>query len=108
MIWARPVSADVPADLHLALGRMGLPASAQEYLVGKVLHRHLLLTGIGRPEGGLLKSLADRSLARGWEEFPAYVPGDVRRRPGTALLSGRRDQFDRLVTLLQGTSEGGP
>jgi dihydropteroate synthase len=97
VILARAICADEPGDLELALRRMGLPTAAAEYVLEKSLQAQVLLTGIGPTEGRFLKALAEQSTAPGTEVYPRYVPGNVQRRPGTALLSGRRDQFERLI-----------
>jgi len=91
VILARALSADDPADLALGFARMGLPSKAGEYLLEKLPHFQILLTGIGPTEGRFLRAQAEA------EEMPRYTPGDVQRRPGVALLSGRRDQLGRLV-----------
>src|SRR5437879_6370752 len=90
MILARAICTERPEDLQLAFARLGLPVSAREYLLEKVPHAQVLLTGLGKTEGRFLRSLAETP-----ELFPAYVAGDQARRPGTALLSGRRDQLQR-------------
>lgn len=97
VILARLICADRTGDLELAFARMGLPAAAREYLLEKLPHLQLLLTGLTRVEGRFLRSLADRSAAPGREELAAYVSGDVERRPGAGLLSGRRDQLVRVL-----------
>ena len=97
MIRARPIAADRPEDLVLAFRRMGLPTAAREYLLEKLPHAQLLLTGLPQDAARFLQSLHASSTAPGQEEYPAWVPGDAKARPGTGLLSGRREQFDRLV-----------
>ncbi|MFZ5469406.1 MAG: dihydropteroate synthase [Myxococcota bacterium] len=99
MIFARAVCADSSGELDLAFERMGLPTPAREYLAERIPQFQVLLTGLSRAEGVLLKSLVDRSNAPGREEYPAFAPGDQRTRPGTALVSGRKDQLERLVAL---------
>ena len=101
MILVRPVSRDVDADLELAFVRMALPASAREFLLEKIPQMHLMVTGISRDEGRFLRCLPEQMTTPGREDYPAYVPADVQRRPGTALLSGRKDQLERLVALLR-------
>jgi dihydropteroate synthase len=91
VILARALSADDPADLALGFARMGLPTRAGEYLLEKLPHLQVLLTGIGPTEGRFLKAQGEI------EEMPRYTPGDVQRRPGVALVSGRRDQLGRLI-----------
>ena len=97
MILARVISADRPDALDLAFARLGLPSSARDYLFEKVPQLCLLVTGLSRTEGKFLKDLRDASEAPGREEVPFFVSGDQAKRPGTALLSGRREQFDRLL-----------
>ncbi|AGC46150.1 dihydropteroate synthase [Myxococcus stipitatus DSM 14675] len=99
MIRARPISVDRPEDLTLALRRMGLPTPAREYLLEKVPHAQVLLTGVPREVSAFLHGLHERALVPGREEHPAWVSGDVRSRPGTGLLSGRLEQFERLMAL---------
>jgi len=96
MIVARSICQDRPEDLDLAFARLGLPRPAREYLFEKLPHAQVLLTGLTRVEGRFLRALAESSSAPGREEFPAYVAGDQAKRPGTALLSGRRDQLERV------------
>ncbi len=98
MIRARLISTDAPADLTLAFRRMGLPSSAGEYLLEKLPASQVLLTGLTKTEGRFLKGLFEASTAPGREEFPLWVAGDQRSRPGSGLLTGRREQFERLLT----------
>lgn len=95
MIFARPISLDRSADLDQALVRLGLPTPARNYLLEKLPHAQVLLTGLAQVDGRFLK----RTCAEGPTAalFPGYFPGDQARRPGTALLSGARDQFSRLA-----------
>jgi dihydropteroate synthase len=97
MILARVVSSDRPEDLEIAFARMALPTPAREYLLAKVPRLSLLLTGLDRVHGRFLRDCTDNSDAPGREEYPAFVSGDQRHRPGTALLSGRADQLERLT-----------
>ncbi|NTX02018.1 dihydropteroate synthase [Myxococcus sp. CA040A] len=105
MIRARPISTDRAEDLTLAFRRMGLPTPAREYLLEKLPHAQLLLTGLTKDVGAFLHALPERALVPGREEHPSWVSGDVRSRPGVGLLSGRREQFERLMALARG--EGG-
>jgi dihydropteroate synthase len=93
MIRARPVRADRPADFEPALLRMGLPGPARAELLEKLSALHLLLTGLGREEEHFLAGLQ----APGREAYPSWVEGHPRTHPGTGLLSGRRQQFERVV-----------
>ena len=97
MIRARPVRADRPSELGPAFLRIGLPTPAQEYLLEKVPLLHVLLTGLEREQGRFLAGLFAASCAPGREAYPGWVAGDLRARPGTGLLSGRREQFERVV-----------
>jgi dihydropteroate synthase len=97
MIRAHPLLAEHPAELELALRRMGLPTPAREYLLEKLPQYRLLLTGLTRVEGRFLKGRFEASSAPGREEYPVYVAGDPRTRLGSGLLTGRRDQFERLI-----------
>jgi len=96
MILARALRADRRSDLELAFDRMALPSAAREYLLEKVPLMQVLLTGLGRDEGRFLKEKMEGQEQPGREEFPQYVAGDVRHRPGAGLLTGRRDQVERL------------
>jgi dihydropteroate synthase len=95
MLLARPISLDRAADVDGALGRLGLPTPAREYLLEKLPHAQVLLTGLGPPEGRFLKHTCAEGPAAGL--FPRFFPGDQAQRPGTALLSGAKDAFARLV-----------
>ncbi|WP_224242714.1 dihydropteroate synthase [Hyalangium gracile] len=97
MIRAHPLVAEHPEALELAFQRMGLPTPAREYLLEKLPQYQLLLTGLTKVEGRFLKGLFEASAAPGREEFPGYVSGDLRTRPGSGLLTGRREQFERLI-----------
>lgn len=92
---ARPVALEHGADLEAAFGRLGLPTPAREYLLEKLPHAQVLLTGLGLPEGRFLKQACGEGPAAAL--LPRFLPGDQARRPGTALLSGARDQLGRLV-----------
>ncbi|MCY1022231.1 dihydropteroate synthase [Pyxidicoccus sp. MSG2] len=92
MIRARPIAADRPEDLMLAFRRMGLPAAAHEELLAKLPHLQLLLTGLTEDAARFLQSRSEATT-----NYPAWIPGDPKARPGTGLLSGRREQVERLV-----------
>ena len=77
--------------------RLGLPTPAREYLCEKVPALHVLLTGLERDQGRFLAGLFTECTDPGREEYPAWVAGDGRTRPGTGLLSGRKEQFERVV-----------
>lgn len=96
MITARALCADRISDLELAFARMGLPRTARDYLLEKLPHLQVLLTGLTKVEGRFLRERAESSSAPGREEFPIFVSGDQRKRPGTALLCGRKEQLERL------------
>jgi dihydropteroate synthase len=84
---------------------MGLPTAAREYLLEKLPASQVLLTGLTRTEGRFLQGLFEASTAPGREEFPVWVGGDARTRPGSGLLSGRREHFERLVTAARADAE---
>ncbi|KFE69444.1 dihydropteroate synthase [Hyalangium minutum] len=98
MIRAHPLLAERPEDLEPAFRRMGLPTPAREYLLEKLPQFRLLLTGLTQVEGRFLKGLFESSEAPGREEYPSYVAGDPRTRLGSGMLTGRREQFDRLIS----------
>lgn len=97
MILARLIGADRTGELELAFRRMGLPRPAREYLSEKLPALQVLLTGLERADASFLKACLERSVAPGREEYPYFAPGDVRHRPGSALLAGRREQLERLI-----------
>lgn len=105
MIRARPVRVDRPHDLAPAFLRMGLPTPAREYLWEKLPQLHVLLTGLEREQGRFLAGLFAESTAPGREEYPSWVAGDQRARPGTGLLSGRKDQFERVLSAAKARPE---
>jgi len=106
MLLARPISLDRAADLEAALGRLGLPTPAREYLLEKLPHAQVLLTGLGLAEGRFLKHSCGEGPTAAL--FPRYLPGDQAQRPGTALLSGARDQLLRLVQAAREAEGLGP
>jgi dihydropteroate synthase len=103
MVLARPIALDRGTDLDAVLTRLGLPTPARDYLLEKLPHAQVLLTGLGQPEGRFLKHTCAEGPAGGL--FPRYLPGDQAKRPGTALLSGARDEFDRLVQAAREATE---
>jgi dihydropteroate synthase len=105
MILARTIAAASPGELDLAFDRMALPRGARDYLLEKLPFLHVLLTGLGKEEGRFLRGCAEGGEAPGREEFPAFAPGDGRHRAGTALLSGRREQFERLLRAARDAKE---
>jgi len=92
--------------VEAALGRLGLPTPAREYLLEKLPHAQVLLTGLGLAEGRFLKHSCGEGPAAAL--FPRYLPGDQAQRPGTALLSGARDQLLRLVQAAREADALGP
>ena len=104
MILARVISGDRSEDLDLAFERMGLPTSARDYLREKLPHLQVLLTGLGELEGRLLRRTSEE-LAAGGQEGPRFASGDPRRASDAALLSGRRDQFHRLLARIRQVPE---
>ncbi|WP_434379914.1 dihydropteroate synthase [Melittangium boletus] len=107
MLRARPLRLDRPADLAPAFLRLGLPTPAREYLLEKLPLVHVLLTGLERAQGRFLAGLFADSEHPGREEYPTWVAGDPRTRPGTGLLSGRREQFERVVARARALPEQG-
>jgi dihydropteroate synthase len=101
MIRARPIAADRPEDLLLAFLRMGLPTAAREDLLAKLPHLQVLLTGL---TADAVRFLQTRSEATA--KYPAWIPGDSQARPGTGLLTGRREQLERLAAAAH--AKGGP
>jgi len=96
MLLARALSLDVADDLALGFARLGLPSGAREYLLEKIAHLHVLLTGLEPDDGRMLRAMAERE--GDWaEEFPRWVAGDPRTRAGSGMVSGRREQVERLV-----------
>jgi dihydropteroate synthase len=106
MILARPITLDRSADLEASLARLGLPTPARTYLLEKLPHGQLLLTGLGRPEGRFLREACETTSAAGL--FPRCVAGNQEARPGTALVSGARDQLERLIEAARGAEGMGP
>ncbi len=106
MIFARPIALDRCAELDPALARLGLPTAARDYLLEKLPHAQVLLTGLGQLEGRFLKKVCVEGPAPGL--FPRLFSGDQARRPGTALLSGARDQLARLVQAAREAADLGP
>lgn len=98
MAFARAWTAETPESLQPAFARLGLPKSAREYLLDKLPHRTLLLTGLIDGERRFLKSRSDLSEAPGFEAYPSFVAGDARTRPGSALLFGRKEQHERVMS----------
>jgi dihydropteroate synthase len=105
MIRVHPLLAERPEEIELAFRRMGLPTPAREYLLEKLPQYQLLLTGLTRVEGRFLKGLFEASVAPGREEYPVYVAGDPRSRLGSGLLTGRREQFERLIAAAKADPE---
>jgi dihydropteroate synthase len=97
-ILARALCVERVRDFEWAFARLRLPGPAGEYLLEKAPHVQVLLTGLGLTEGRFLRAAAEASTAHGREELPSFVPGDQRSRPGSALVSGRKDQLDRLIS----------
>jgi hypothetical protein len=95
--FARAFVADRSEDLLLAFFRVGLPSAAGEYVLDRHAHFVIVLTGLVREEAKALRALSESSSDVGREEFPAFIPGDQRSQPGTALLIGRKEQFERVI-----------
>lgn len=101
MILARRVGCDAAPALKLAFARMGLPSAAGDFVRDTAALHTLLLTGLDKPHGQWLKGLSAQSDAPGREAFPVFVTGNQAARPGTAILLGRQEQFERLVGALR-------
>jgi dihydropteroate synthase len=96
MLLARALTSDLADDLSLGFDRLGLPAGAREYLFDKISHLHVLLTGLLPDDARMLRALAERE-GEWAEEFPRWIAGDPRTRAGCGIVSGRREQVERLV-----------
>ncbi|MGO9828804.1 MAG: dihydropteroate synthase [Myxococcaceae bacterium] len=105
MMLARPILLDRSTDLDAALVRLGLPTPAREYLLEKLPHAQVLLSGLGPNEGRFLKHTCEHG-PEGL--YPRFLSGDQAVRPGTAFLSGARDQLARLVQAARQAPEAGP
>lgn len=99
MILARCLGSDDRADLESGFARMALPSAARDYLLEKIPAMQVLVSGLEKDDTRFLRGLSDRSDVPGREEYPLYVASDGRHRPGVALLSGRREQLERLWPL---------
>jgi dihydropteroate synthase len=102
LILARDIGGERPADLELAFARMGLPLAAGDYLREKLPHFDVLLTGLSQSEARFLRRSSEESAAAP-ELEPRFVSGDPGR--GTGLLSGRREQLQRLVARCRQSAE---
>ncbi len=99
---ARVLNVDSLDALALAFRRLGLPRPAREYLAEKLPYAQLLLTGLERDDARFLRQASEAwEGAAGPQELPTYVAGDAVARPGTALLSGRKEQHERLTQRAQ-------
>lgn len=106
MAWARIVGGGQPADAELAVLRLGLPSAAREYALAKHLPLELLITAMTLPEAkALRRACASRGEANGG--VPIYLPGDPQKRPGSAVLWGRRDEVEGLLATLGEAEEAG-
>jgi dihydropteroate synthase len=102
VIFARRVVDDSHGvGLASAFARMGLPSAAGSFIRDTAAPQVLLLTGLEKAHGKWLKGLQASNDAPGREAWPVYVTGNQGLRPGTALLVGRQEQFERLVTALR-------
>ena len=77
-----------------------VPLTAREYLAERLPPLHLLLTGLEPEQSRTLRRLRESAEVPGVELYPQLVLGDRDRAPGTALLSGRLEQLDRLARAL--------
>src|SRR5688572_29668163 len=105
MIRARPLHPDTSSELEPTLLRLGLPAAARASLRQKLPSLQVLLTGLGEGEERFLRELRGAHPAPAQEEPPTWVAGEEEARPGTGLLSGRRDQLERVVAAARARPE---
>ncbi|WP_223645939.1 dihydropteroate synthase [Corallococcus sp. EGB] len=96
MLRARLISRDRPDDLSLILRRLNLSPRTREHLTRELGHAHVLVTG-GRPS--YEEELVPPHGSREREKLPTWTAGGHVDHPGEVLLSGSRQQFDRLISL---------
>ncbi|RKH02878.1 dihydropteroate synthase [Corallococcus carmarthensis] len=96
MLRARLISRDRPEDLSLVLRRLNLSARNREHLTRELGYAHVLITG-GRPS--YEEELVPPYGSKEREKLPTWTPGGHLDHPGEVLLSGSRQQFDRLISL---------
>nr|WP_242593356.1 dihydropteroate synthase [Corallococcus exiguus] len=93
---ARLISRDRPDDLSLVLRRLNLSPRNREHLSRELGFAHVLVTG-GRPS--YEEELVPPYGSKEREKLPTWTPGGHVDHPGEVLLSGSRQQFDRLISL---------
>ncbi|RKH46167.1 dihydropteroate synthase [Corallococcus sp. AB049A] len=96
MLRARLISRDRPEDLSLVLRRLNLSPRMREHLTRELGYAHVLVTG-GRPS--YEEELVPPYGSKEREKLPTWTPGVHVDHPGEVLLSGSRQQFDRLISL---------
>ncbi|NNC16828.1 dihydropteroate synthase [Corallococcus exiguus] len=96
MLRARLISRDRPDDLSLVLRRLNLSPRNREHLARELGYAHVLVTG-GRPS--YEEELVPPYGSKEREKLPTWTPGGHVDHPGEVLLSGSRQQFDRLISL---------
>ncbi|MBN8467543.1 dihydropteroate synthase [Corallococcus exiguus] len=96
MLRARLISRDRPDDLSLVLRRLNLSPRNREHLSRELGFAHVLVTG-GRPS--YEEELVPPYGSKEREKLPTWTPGGHVDHPGEVLLSGSRQQFDRLISL---------
>ncbi|RKH90882.1 dihydropteroate synthase [Corallococcus sp. AB045] len=96
MLRARLISRDRPDDLSLVLRRLNLSPRNREHLSRELGYAHVLVTG-GRPS--YEEELVPPYGSKEREKLPTWTPGGHVDHPGEVLLSGSRQQFDRLISL---------
>ncbi|MHA7630624.1 dihydropteroate synthase [Corallococcus sp. M7] len=96
MLRARLISRDRPDDLSLVLRRLNLSPRNREHLTRELGYAHVLVTG-GRPS--YEEELVPPYGSKEREKLPTWTPGGHVDHPGEVLLSGSRQQFDRLISL---------
>jgi hypothetical protein len=87
--------------------RLRMPFTAREYLADRLPHAHVLLTDLSPEQVKELRARIEGSEVPGTEIHPQLVFGDREHAHGSALLSGRLQQFERLVRDLDPKSEVG-
>jgi dihydropteroate synthase len=93
---ARTLSANADDILRSHLIRLGMRSQEVDAAAGRVGQVQILLTG-AKPEGlAALMSLRGERDTPVAEDYPHVIPGDRDRAKGTALISGRREEVERL------------
>ncbi|MCI0672284.1 MAG: dihydropteroate synthase, partial [Myxococcaceae bacterium] len=72
-------------------------ARVRESLLTKLPHLQVLLTGLTADDDRFLRGLHEAPTSQVHDGVPHFTPGDTKARPGSGLLTGRREQFLRLL-----------